>query len=151
MTIAQFEPQGDPRGSSGFRVNLESRKIPVREHVVLKIDVSTIESLGQIESECKRHAEPDAMVKINLCGVPAFGVDSERLQASLREHFFWAEIEDESNFLKSRDIARFAEEPTIRGHFVRRLLNRLEAAGSAREREVLELALRKGLSAFEGR
>jgi hypothetical protein len=78
-------------------------------------------------------------------------VDPERLKASLRGYFFWVEIEDESSYLESDDIARFAEEPTIRGYFVRRLLNRLEDSTSEREKEVLSLALRKGLAAFEGR
>ena len=83
--------------------------------------------------------------------MPSFSVELERLKASLQEHFFWVEIEDESSFLEADDIERFAEEPTIRGHFVRRLLNRLEEATSEREKEVLMLALRKGLAAFEGR
>ncbi len=151
MTIVQFEPQGDLQGSSGFKSSLEYVSIPHREHVILDVDISTKESQDEIVSECKGQAGPDAMVKVNLCGVPSFSVDSERLKASLQQHCFWVEIEDESSFLESDDIARFAEEPTIRGHFVRRLLDRLEDSTSEREKEVLMLALRKGLAALEGR
>jgi len=151
MTVARFEPQGDLHVGSGFKVSLESVNIPVREHVVLNVDISAKETQDEIVSECKMRAQPDAMVKINLSGVPSFDVDPERLKASLRGYFFWVEIEDESSYLESDDIARFAEEPTIRGYFVRRLLNRLEDSTSEREKEVLSLALRKGLAAFEGR
>ncbi len=151
MTVARFEPQGDLQGGSGFKTSLEHVDIPVREHVVLSVDISAKESPEEIASECKMRARPDAMVRIVLSGVPSFNVDPERLRASLMEHFFWVEIEDESSFLESDDIMRFAEEPTIRGCFVRRLLDRLEGSTSEREKEVLRLALRKGLAAFEGR
>ena len=151
MTIAGFEPEDDFQGSSGFRVSLESVNIPVREHVVLDVDISTKESHEEIVSECKMRAQPDAMARIALRGVPSFDVESARLRASLQEHFFWVELEDESSFFESGDIARFAEEPTIRGYFVRKLLDRLEDSTSERAKEVLRLALRKGLAAFEGR
>lgn len=151
ITIAQFEPEGDSKGSSGFRVTLEHVDIPVRRHVVLEVDISTKGDHEEIVSECKRQAGPDVMVKLVLSGVPSFSVDPERLRASLNEHFFWVEIEDESSFLESGDIAKFADEPTIRGYFTRRLLTKLEDSTSEREKEVLMLALRKGLAAFEGR
>lgn len=151
MTIAGFEQEGSFQGSSGFRIGLESVNIPVREHVVLDVDISTKESHEEIVSECKMRAQPDAMARIALRGVPSFNVEQERLTASLKGHFFWVELEDESSFFESGDIARFAEEPTIRGYFVRRLLDRLEDSTSEREKEVLRLALRKGLAAFEGR
>jgi exonuclease SbcD len=115
------------------------------------VDISTKESHEEIVSECKMRAQPDAMARIALRGVPSFNVEQERLTASLKGHFFWVELEDESSFFESGDIARFAEEPTIRGYFVRRLLDRLEDSTSEREKEVLRLALRKGLAAFEGR
>lgn len=151
MTIVRFSPRGASQGSAGFDVKLEPRNIPVRKHLVIDMDISTKESQEEIVSECKGRAEHDSMVKLVLRGVPSFGVNPESLKAQLQDSFFWVEIEDESSFVESSDIQEFAKEQTIRGHFVRRLLKRLEDAHSQREKEVLELALRKGLAAFDGR
>ncbi|MGB4515955.1 MAG: DNA repair exonuclease [Bacillota bacterium] len=151
MTIAQFECEGDPGGNSGFRVNLRRANVPVREHAVVEIDISAKPDLQEIASECRSKAGPDAMVKVILSGVPSFSVDLERLRAALGEHFFWVEVEDESSFLESSDIARFEKEPTIRGCFTRRMLEKLKNSTSDQEREVIMIALRKGLAAFEGR
>ncbi len=151
MTIAQFECEGDPGGNSGFRVNLRRANVPVREHAVVEIDISAKPDLQEIASECRSKAGPDAMVKVILSGVPSFSVDLERLRAALGEHFFWVEVEDGSSFLESSDIARFEKEPTIRGCFTRRMLEKLKNSTSDQEREVIMIALRKGLAAFEGR
>lgn len=149
MTVAQFQPRGNGKSSGGFKVGLEFIDISVRDYITLEVDISAKGNFEEVVSECKMRTKPGSVAKVILKGVPGFKVEKDRLEAFLEDHFLLLEIEDESTLLGSDDIMKLSEESTIRGCFVRRLLDRLEKANSHREKEVLELALRKGLAAFE--
>ena len=63
--------------------------------------------------------------------------------------FLLPEVKDES-VEYSRKSERLAEEPTITGIFLRRILARLQEAGDEGERRLLHRALTKGLLALRG-
>ncbi|MGE5593456.1 MAG: metallophosphoesterase family protein [Betaproteobacteria bacterium] len=148
LTVVELNDTG-----AGPAAAVKTFPLPVRRHVFAGIDVSTVPSRDALVDACRAAAGGDtnAFVKITLQGVPPFPIDADSLASSLQAEFFHAEVVDETTFL-NEDLARqLASEPTVQGYFVRRLMAKLERATSDRDRRVLELAMRKGLAAFQGR
>lgn len=147
LTVVQLT---DTAGAGSPRVTVETFPLPVRRHASVEIDVSAVPSRDALAEACRAAAgdDRDACVKITLRGTPSFPVDTTSLARSLQEDFFYVEIADETTFTNEDLVSRLAAQPTIQGYFVRRLAARLESTSDARERKVLELAIRKGLAAF---
>lgn len=141
FTVAQLD---------GGRLTIETPSAEVRKHVAHDMDVSAARSHDELVQSCRRLLEPEALVRITLKGAPPFTVDLEALKAAVQDGFFYVEVEDETDALGSDLAETYASEPTIRGYFVRRMVRRIDAATSDRERRLLQLALRKGVAAFEG-
>ncbi len=142
LTVVQFDDG---------RVNVETPGVDVRKHVVHALDVSGAGSQEELVESCRALSDPEALARIVLGGAPGFAVDAEGLAAALGADFFHVEIEDETDVLAADLVRTYALEATIRGCFTRRLIQRIDSASTERERRLLELALRKGLAAFEKR
>ncbi|MGE5584635.1 MAG: metallophosphoesterase family protein [Bacillota bacterium] len=144
FTVVEFDGKG---------VAVKAAPVAVRRHVWAEIDVSAAPSHDALVDACRRTAGADAgaLVRITLKGAPPFAMDADALAASLQGEFFHAEVVDGTTFLSEEFTRQLASEPTVRGCFVKRLMERIGQATDEREKKVLELAMRKGLAAFQGR
>lgn len=118
---------------------------PVRLETV---DVGLYASPAELEARLETMADPQAMVRLVLSGVPNFPLPLERLRYS-RRLFYHLEIEDQTAALSPDLLDTWSREPTIRGLFVRRLREKLAAAQTGREQQVIARALLNGLAGLE--
>ncbi|NLW55054.1 MAG: DNA repair exonuclease [Firmicutes bacterium] len=131
----------------GFPV-VEQVPAAVRAYRQVKIDVSGMETEADLGKELEKVADPEALVQIRLVGVFSFLPNLAKLTAGMREGFYHLEICDDTEHFNLETLKGWATEPTLRGAFLRRMLQRLEAAADQRERKIAYLALVKGISAF---
>jgi DNA repair exonuclease SbcCD nuclease subunit len=89
------------------------------------------------------------IVRVRLEGPAEFVFDPERLLARLEARFFHLELDDRTYVVNARLMDRYRDEATVRGVFVRRMLERIERADSPEAKETATLALRLGLSEFQ--
>ncbi|MBI4365102.1 MAG: metallophosphoesterase family protein, partial [Candidatus Latescibacteria bacterium] len=89
------------------------------------------------------------IVRVLLEGAAGFAFEPDRIRARLGERFFHLEIQDRTYLLDQALLGQYRDEATIRGAFVRRMLERLGSAPSQAERETATLALRIGLAEFQ--
>jgi len=89
------------------------------------------------------------IVRVRLEGAADFAFESERMDASVRERFFYLEVDDRTFLVDKALLGQFQDEATIRGAFVRRTLDRLAKAKTPQEKETVTLALRLGLAEFQ--
>jgi exonuclease SbcD len=95
-----------------------------------------------------RFSDPDTLLRLRLHGTADFMLDIDSIQRRLSGDFFWLEILDDTDFFDSRLVDAWAGEHTIRGLFVRRLQEQLEATEDEGERGELELALKLAAQAL---
>jgi len=89
------------------------------------------------------------IVRARLEGAAEFAFEAERIQARLLDRFFHLEVDDRTYLMDAALLGRFRDEATIRGAFVRGMLDRLAKAPNLKERETATLALRIGLAEFQ--
>jgi len=89
------------------------------------------------------------IVRVRLEGPAEFVFDPDRLLARLAPRFFHLELDDRTYVVNARLMDRYRDEATVRGVFVRRMLERIERADSPEAKETATLALRLGLSEFQ--
>lgn len=120
---------------------------PVR---VLEVDVTACLDLKEIEERLAAAADPEAIVQIRLTGAAPDRLPVTKWQARFATGFFHFEIIDDTAALDEGVINAWAQEPTVRGQFVRRIRAALAQAADPTERQLLHKALRYGLAALEG-
>lgn len=121
---------------------------PGREIVETTIDVDRIGSdAGTLEEKIRALAGRDRIARIVLTGRVAANFQADGLARKLAGDFFHLAVDDRTLKIDERWAARLAGERTIRGSFVRKMQERIEAATEA-DRPVLEMALRAGLAEF---
>lgn len=91
----------------------------------------------------KRHS-----YKIRLRGEAPPALSAARLAAGLREQIGYVSLLDELH--PAENVEELGEEQTLRGLFVRKILQDLTTLDMEAERDDLQQALRLGLSAFRG-
>ena len=128
----------------------EIKKIParVRAYQQVKLDVTGMDEEADLEKEIEKRADPEAIVEIRLQGVFSFLPNVPNLTARMKQQFYHLELKDDTDFFNLELLRGWATEPTLRGSFLRRMLNRLETAGEEKERKIAYLALLKGVSAL---
>ena len=141
VTIAEY---------TATHFKIETAPIAVRRHQFQKLDLSALAGPEELRQVCLQFADPEVMMKLNLTGTPCFPVNVETLTAELEDHYFYLEIESSAHFFAESFLDSIAGEPTVRGTFVRRMREKQKEASTEREKQVLEQALLKGLSALEG-
>ena len=115
----------------GFPV-VEQVPAAVRAYRQVKIDVSGMETEADLGKELEKVADPEALVQIRLVGVFSFLPNLAKLTAGMREGFYYLEICDDTEHFNLETLKGWATEPTLRGAFLRRMLQRLEAAADQR-------------------
>ncbi|MHB1127008.1 MAG: metallophosphoesterase family protein [Bacillota bacterium] len=128
---------------------LEKVGAGTRRAVVRTLDAGLYAKPAELEEHICSLTDPQAMVRLLLTGVAGFPLEVSGLQERCSRYFYYLEIEDQTTSINPGLLAAWAQEPTIRGLFVRRLQSGLEQAGSERERQVITRALLNGLASLE--
>lgn len=128
------------------------RELPLAVQRVsdVALDLTPVDDIGEIDQAVAALADPDAVQRVRLEGalwLPE--LDVRALEERHAHAFFHLEILDDLTGLAPELIARWAEEASVRGAFVARMLERLQGSGTA-SRERLERALRWGVAALAG-
>lgn len=126
------------------------REVPVasRSYELLSVDVTDVDPLFAVSI-----ALPDETVRniyrIILTGETEKPLNLPRLQEKLAEYFFELQLRDKTHL--KQNIWEWAGQNTLRGIFLTKLKERLDAAKSETEREQIEQAVRWGLAALDNR
>lgn len=104
---------------------------------------------AQLAERIAAFAGDREVVRVRLSGAAPFVFDADRLTARLLPRFFHLELDDQTYVVNASLLERFRDEATVRGLFVRKMLERLDHASTPRERETATLALRIGLAEFQ--
>ncbi len=115
---------------------------------VERVDLSQLEQADELDELISAWADPGLLLRVELVGTAGWLPEVERVLGRHRHGFLHLEVADDSLFLDDQLLFRWANETTIRGQFVRRLLDRLSATDDQETRTLLQLALRRGIAAF---
>jgi DNA repair exonuclease SbcCD nuclease subunit len=130
-------------------VRLEARECHTRELREIEINLGErpAASDAEIADRLLEQRSDRLLVRVQLTGPGDFVPDVERITQRLQSAFFYVEVVDETRLVDGELVRRLRDEPTIRGLFVRKMLERAGAAEEG-ERETAELALKFGLDEF---
>lgn len=120
----------------------------VRPYSSEQVDLSDLETPEELEQIIARLGDGELLLRVELTGTSTFLVSTELLTARLAPRFYCLEITDDSIHLDQRALERWAQEPTVRGFFIKRLLRQLDGCSTEDDRAVVQLALRRGIAAF---
>jgi DNA repair exonuclease SbcCD nuclease subunit len=135
--------------AGGVRVTIEKSPHNARSLVKIDMDMAT-SAIGSTEgfySAIKKKADPDAIARITISGATDFPLDAREAVARIAPMFFHVEIVDRTSMVGGGLINSIKREETVRGIFVRKMLDRIENC-QAEERATAELALRLGIEQF---
>jgi DNA repair exonuclease SbcCD nuclease subunit len=108
-----------------------------------------IKEEAALETRLLAFAGDREIVRIRLEGPAEFVFDADRLRSRVAPKFFHVEIDDHTYVVNDSLLERYREEATVRGVFVRGMLQRIAQAPDAKARETAALALRLGLAEFQ--
>lgn len=133
------------------KVSIERTPWNVRTvtEAVVDFQIAEIREERQLIERIAAFSGDREIVKVRLTGPAEFVFDAERLCAGLLPRFFHLELDDHTYVVNARILDRYREEATVRGVFVRRMLERIEQADGDEAKETAVLALRLGLSEFQ--
>jgi len=134
-------------GESGVRV--ERRECQTRELREITFDLGdrAAGSDAEIAERLLAQRDENLLVRVRLTGPAEFVPDVEAIRARLEGAFFYVEVADETRLVDGALVKSLRDEKTIRGLFVQKMLERVEASEGA-ERETAERALKVGLNEF---
>ena len=153
------EGQGfDETGAKGFyfgtvdkkSVNLEFIPVCMRQFIEETVDISSAEQKFDVPDIILRKIDEkygaegfNWYYKITLTGETALGINTAEVAAALSGKLYFAKVKNKTKTPVS-NLKSIAEENTVRGIFVKKMLERYENDPS----ELNETALRTGLAAF---
>ncbi len=132
----------------GGHPKVERVSFPIRAIETRPVDLHRYDSQDDLIEELEKEDAGQLVLRLELTGPRPAGFDADYVLGRLRDRFFHLEIDDASVEISSAEIERLAAQPTVKGFFVRALSEKM-AAADAEEREVMKLALLRGLAAFE--
>ena len=133
----------DESGATVRQVDAGGRRI-----VALEEDAGAYESLEQLAEACARALQPGDIARLRLVGTPAYSVDTAWLSSRLQDRCRRLFVDDRTQGAPLHALEAAAGEPTLRGLFAARMLDRLKGA-SGREARVIGRAAALGLAALE--
>jgi DNA repair exonuclease SbcCD nuclease subunit len=146
----------DPGGSGIVLIDLAADELrprrllfgsqPVRTEAW---NISGLASEDDISARLDALADPRAIVRVVLSGLPGFSLRVEKLLLRFAPRFFHLEITAGETEALPPDLEGAAAEPTVRGLFARIATERSAAAPTAK-RDLHQAALRFGWDAFGG-
>lgn len=155
LTVASIGAPGQLPQLSYLPVDLPA---VTRQPARLDGAVSQPDAITQLTSQLNS-VPAGALVEVELSGVISQALDTEALAAALTAvtPAAYVVVRDRTSLLAADQVRRWAEETTLRGFFVRRLLEAADgsvqddgcAADAADRQQLAERALRYGLAALE--
>ena len=112
-------------------------------------NISGLASEDDLSARLEALADPRAIVRVRLSGLPGFPLRAERLLVRFAPRFFHLEINAGEAEALPPDLEEAAAEPTVRGFFAGIATERVAAAPTAK-RDLHQAALRFGWDAFGG-
>jgi DNA repair protein SbcD/Mre11 len=144
----------DPGGAELVRIDLAEESLrperipfPSRPISLVTWNASGLAREEELAARLEEIADPRAIVRLSLTGLPGFDLDPASIQRRFADRFFHLEVEA-SEALPPSLLDGLAEERTARGSFVRLARAEIAAANGDEERNIREAALRYGLAAF---
>jgi len=116
---------------------------------VVDFQMAELRDERQLEERVAAFSGDREIVRVRLEGPADFVFDSDRLRSRLAPRFFHLELDDRTYLVNATLLQRYREEATVRGVFVRRMLERINQAGTPDAKETATLALRMGLAEFQ--
>jgi DNA repair exonuclease SbcCD nuclease subunit len=116
---------------------------------VIDLGLAELRGEEQLESRLLAFAGDREITRIRIEGPADFVFDPDRIQKRLGPKFFHLEIEDRTYVVNAALLTRYKDEATVRGVFVRRMLEKIDRAPDASTREAATHALRLGLAEFQ--
>lgn len=137
--------------------NVQFQFVPLckRMHLLENVDISGADSSAEIAEKIlsalfRKHGDmaSENLYKISLCGETCEDceINIPEILSRVNDKVYFAKIKDKTAPLI--DIQKLKNENSLRGLFVRNMLNRIETAADE-EKETLNAALRLGLKAFK--
>ena len=118
-----------------------------RRFIIVELDAGAYQGFEELaEAACEQIPE-GAAVRLVLTGMPGFALQPARLKEALAGRTYYLEVVDETAGISDDLLRALAAEPTVRGAFVRRMLERLKAAGPGQEK-LIRRSLVRGLEAL---
>lgn len=130
-------------------VQIERRECHTRElrEVVVDLGETPLGSDAAVADRVPGQRDDKLLVRVRLTGPAEFVPNASKIRERLSGAFFYVEVVDETRLVDGAFVASLRDERTIRGLFVRKMLERAESAeGDARD--TAELALKLGLDQF---
>ena len=149
-----FDETGDKgfyQGSIGEDGAIETQFVPFakRRYESIRVDVTGKTPREAVEAALKGETQKD-IYRITLTGETGEGgAEPAALEEALGERFYALEVRDETRM--AGDGWDRCGEDTLRGLFLRRLKERLDAAETAEEQREITAAARFGLAALDRR
>jgi exonuclease SbcD len=116
---------------------------------VIDLAAAEVEDEAGLERRVLAFAGERDLVRLRLQGACGFVFDAERLEQRLHSRFFHLELDDRTFVVNARLLEQYREEATVRGVFVRNMIERIDRAPDEAARETAALALRIGLAEFQ--
>ena len=130
---------------------IEQVPVDIQTIDVLELDVTQLDSVDEVREQIRLRQDADAIQRVTLTGsLHVADLDPDALAAEFAPHFFHFEVRDETTSVAPELLERWAQEPTVRGAFVQRMRERLDAAETDDERTAVVRALRYGVRALQG-
>ncbi len=147
----------DEEGKNGFiignveknSVNLRYQTTPAREYYTLRYDAGEYESNSELSEAVCRDMQKNNLYRIGLFGECGFDVSAEYLERTLENECFFVRIEDNTG--EYVDYESLANDYSVMGIFVRKMLDKIKNESDAVKKAQYERALRVGVGAFDGR
>jgi DNA repair protein SbcD/Mre11 len=132
----------------GERMDVQVVAVPVQPVRDIVLDLTPVDDIAEVDAFIASRGDPDAVQRVRLAGalwLPE--LDAAALEDRHGDAFFHLEVRDEVSGLAPELLERWAQEASVRGAFVARMLARIDGAG---ERAYARLArsLRWGIAAL---
>jgi hypothetical protein len=131
-------------------VRIEKETFQSRTIHDMELDMTGWEETGTeqvTEQLSKMITNPDDIYLITVRGSGGEVIDFDLIQARISEQCFFLRLVDDTVLLEGETIDRIAQEPTVRGGFVRAVREHLAKEPELDDR-IAEMALRYGLDLF---
>ncbi len=145
LVVAEFDRSG--------RVTIE--KIPHNcrtvSRVTLDLDREGIESADDVIRAVLTYGDRDrsGILRVTLSGCREFPLSPGEVMEAASDHFFHLEVEDNTTLADSSLIASLSREQSVRGLFVRRIMEAMKD-GDSRQEKVYSFALSSALEMMRG-
>ena len=139
----------DTMNRDGITLERTPWNVRTLHDAVIDLGLAELRGEEQLETRLLAFAGDREITRIRIEGPADFVFDPDRIQKRLGPKFFHLEIEDRTYVVNAALLTRYKDEATVRGVFVRRMLERIDRAPDASTREAATQALRLGLAEFQ--